>query len=77
MTEKLQLLNDLKFFFSLENDQEMYAEVDTKLRATFGKSMFAQARWLVLWDNTPSIDANGTKAHSVDHLVLLAIGWTF
>lgn len=77
MTEHLQLRNDLKFFFSLEDDREMYGEVDTKLRATFGKGMFAQAQWLVQWDNTPSPDANGIKAHSVDHLVLLAVGWTF
>ncbi len=77
VTDKLQVLNDLKFFFSLEDDREMYGQVDTKLRATLGDGMFAQAQWLLQWDNTPSRDANGIRDHRIDHLLLLSIGWTF
>ena len=77
MSEDWQLLHALKFFFSLEDGDEMYGESDARLRASMGEGMFAQAQWILQWDNTPSRKANGTRNDSIDHLFLLSIGWAF
>jgi putative salt-induced outer membrane protein YdiY len=77
MNEDWQLLHALKFFFSLEDGDEMYGESDARLRASMGEGMFAQAQWILQWDNTPSRKANGTRNDSIDHLFLLSIGWAF
>jgi putative salt-induced outer membrane protein YdiY len=77
MSEDWQLLHALKFFFSLEDGDEMYGESDARLRASMSEGMFAQAQWILQWDNTPSRKANGTRNDSIDHLFLLSIGWAF
>ena len=55
----------------------MYGESDARLRVSMGEGLFAQAQWILQWDNTPSRNANGTRNDSVDHLFLLSIGWAF
>jgi putative salt-induced outer membrane protein YdiY len=77
MAKDWQFLNSIKYFFSLEDNREMYGEADTRLRASIGEGMFAQAQWILQWDNTPSRKANGTRSDSIDHLFLLSIGWSF
>lgn len=77
MNEDWQLLHALKFFFSLEDGDEMYGESDARLRVSMGEGLFAQAQWILQWDNTPSRNANGTRNDSVDHLFLLSIDWAF
>jgi putative salt-induced outer membrane protein YdiY len=77
MSKDWQFLNTIKYFFSLEDGREMYGEADTRLRASMGEGMFAQAQWILQWDNTPSRKANGTRNDSIDHLFLLSIGWSF
>lgn len=77
INESWQFLNTLKYYFSLEDDRDQYGELDSKLRVSMGEGMFAQAQWVLQWDNTPSLDSTGNKAHSLDHLFLLSVGWSF
>ena len=59
-------------FPSLEDPDDIYSKLDTRLKVTINGSLFAQLRWVMDWDNTP---ASGNKR--VDNLYLLTLGWTF
>lgn len=55
---------------SLEDSDDIYTKLDTRLKAAFGESMFGQLQWLYDWNNSP---AAGKERE--DHQLLLAIGW--
>lgn len=57
---------------SLENSDDVYAKLNTRLKASFGESMFGQLQWLYDWNNSPA-----TGAERVDNQYLLSIGWKF
>lgn len=57
---------------SLEDSDDVYAKLDTRLRVNLTEKMFAQAQWVMDWDNSP---APGKE--SVDDRYILSIGWSF
>ena len=61
-----------EIFPSLESSDDVYAKLNTRLKAAFGESMFAQLQWLYDWNNSPA-----TGAERVDNQYLLSIGWKF
>ncbi|MBK8974478.1 MAG: DUF481 domain-containing protein [Planctomycetes bacterium] len=66
------LLQDTEIFPSLEDQNDFYARLDTRLRTTLMGDLFAQLQWIFDYDNTP---APGRERQ--DHRLLLSIGWTF
>lgn len=57
---------------SLEDSDDVLAQLDTRLKATFTESFFGQLQWLYLWDSSP---AAGKERQ--DNQWLLSIGWKF
>lgn len=57
---------------SLEDSDNVYAKVNTRLKASFSEAMFGQLQWLYDWNNSPA-----TGAERVDNQYLLSIGWKF
>lgn len=55
---------------SLEDSDDIYTKLDTRVKAAFGESMFGQLQWLYDWNNNP---ATGKERN--DHQFLLSIGW--
>ncbi len=61
-----------QLFPNLEDKEDIYAQVDTRVKATLTETMFAQLQWVFSWDNTPAPDKE-----RVDNLYVLTVGWTF
>lgn len=59
-----------EIFPSLESSDDIYAKLNTRLKAAFSDKMFAQLQWLYDWNNSPA-----TGAERVDNQYLLSIGW--
>lgn len=70
--EGLKLLHDSEVFPSLEDGDDFYARLDTRLQATLTDNLFAQFQWILDYDNTP---AAGRQRD--DHRLLASIGWSF
>jgi putative salt-induced outer membrane protein YdiY len=72
MSDTTALSNSIEAYPSLEDSKDFYGKSDTKLKANFTKSMFAQLEWVYQFNNTPADDKNRQ-----DNLVILGIGWGF
>ena len=59
-------------FPSLEDKDDVYSKLDTRLKMSLTEKMFAQFQWLFDWDNTP---AQGFERK--DNRYLLTVGWSF
>ncbi len=57
---------------SLEDGDDVYAKVDTRIRVTLTEKMFAQGQWVTDWDNTPAAGKKDT-----DNRYIVSIGWSF
>lgn len=57
---------------SLENSNDVYAKLDTRIKVSLSDKMYAQGQWVMDWDNTPA-----AGKESVDDRYILSIGWTF
>jgi putative salt-induced outer membrane protein YdiY len=57
---------------SLEDTEDVYAKVDTRLKVILSEKMFAQGQWVMDWDNSPA-----TGKESVDNRYIVSIGWSF
>ncbi|HTF86907.1 MAG TPA: DUF481 domain-containing protein [Planctomycetota bacterium] len=57
---------------SLEDGDDVYAKVDTRIKVTLTDKMFAQAQWVMDWDNTPA-----AGKERVDNRYILTVGWAF
>ena len=68
----LKLLHDSEVFPSLEESDDFYARLDTRLQATLTDNLFAQFQWILDYDNTP---AQGRQRD--DHRLLASVGWSF
>ena len=66
------LFNAGAIYPSLEDSQDVYANLDTRLKVVLTEKMFAQAQWVMDWDNTPA-----TGKDRLDNRYLLTIGWSF
>lgn len=62
----------IQVFPSLEDIDDIYAKVDTRLKVNISGSLFAQLQWIYDWNNTPA-----AGKERVDNLYLLTIGWKF
>jgi len=77
-SEKWKLSQSAEIFPSLEDSDDMYAAVDSRVRYMFNDAMFAQFQWIFQWDNTPAIDPNTlTRNDRTDSLYVLTVGWEF
>lgn len=61
-----------EIFPSLEDSDDVYAKLNTRLKAAWGENMFGQLQWLYDWNNSPA-----TGAERVDNQYLLSVGWKF
>ncbi len=64
--------NGAELYPSVENANDIYAKVDTRLKVTLSEKLYAQAQWVFDWDNTPA-----TGNERVDNRYIISIGWTF
>ncbi len=64
--------NGGELYPSLENANDVYAKVDTRLKVTLSDQLYAQGQWVMDWDNTPA-GAN----ERIDNRYIISIGWTF
>ncbi len=71
-SDRWQFTQSGQVFPSLEDSEDVYAQVDTRIKATLSESMFAQLQWVYSWDNTPAPDTE-----RVDNLYVLTVGWSF
>jgi putative salt-induced outer membrane protein YdiY len=57
---------------SLEDAEDLYTKLDSRLKVALTGKMFAQAQWVMDWDNTPA-----AGKERMDNRYLLTLGWTF
>lgn len=57
---------------SLEDKEDVYVKLDTRLKVTLTEKMFAQLQWVMDWDNTPA-----AGKERLDNRYLLTLGWSF
>ncbi len=62
----------LEYFPSLEEQNELYGKIETKLRTYLSETMFAQVQWIANFDNTPS-----SGRERLDNNYNLALGFGF
>ncbi len=72
ITSGIKFLQDSSYFQSLENNDDINAFADTRLRVSLTQEMFTQLQWIFEYDNTPA-----QAADRVDHTVLLSVGVSF
>lgn len=70
--DRWQVSNSGEIYPSLEDANDVYARIETRVKVSLTEAMFAQLGWLMDWDNTP---AEGKER--VDHLFTLTLGWGF
>ncbi|HUR28376.1 MAG TPA: DUF481 domain-containing protein [Planctomycetota bacterium] len=69
---KWAFYNAGEIYPSLEYGDDVNAKEDTRLKVTLTDKMFAQAQWVMDWDNTPA-----AGKERVDNRYILTIGWAF
>lgn len=70
--EKTSLANSIEAFPSLEDAEDYFAKIDTKVKTSLSEKMYAQLQFTLNYDNTPP-DGVG----STDRLLTLGVGWSF
>jgi putative salt-induced outer membrane protein YdiY len=70
ISKSWSLAQNAEAYPSLEDSDDIYTKLDTRLKAAFGESMFGQLQWLYDWNNSPA-----TGKERSDHQLLLSIGW--
>ncbi len=72
ITKGLRFLQNLDVFPGLEDKDDLYLKLDSRLKATLLDNMFAQLQHVMDFDNTPSAGAD-----RMDNRFIIAIGWNF
>lgn len=72
ITKDLSFHNDVEYFPSLEDKDDIFVTMNTSARLALTESMFAQARWLLEYDNTPN-----SGDDRMDNKYFLQVGWAF
>lgn len=72
LSEDTQFLQDVEVLPGLETSDDIFLTKDSRIRTSLTDSMFAQAQWIMIYDNTPS-----PGLERVDHRFLLSLGWSF
>ena len=70
--EGIKLFDDLEVFPSVEDGADFYLTNALYTRMALTDSMFAEPRWEIDYDNTPS-----AGLERLDHRFFLSVGWTF
>jgi putative salt-induced outer membrane protein YdiY len=70
--ERWTLSQEGEVFPSFEEAEDVYVEVDTRLRCDFSDKLYGQFQWIYDWDNTP---AGGAERE--DHRLLISVGYSF
>lgn len=72
INEHVEFRQNGQIFPSLEDSDDVYSRLDTKLDSTLTEKLFARLQWVWDWDNTP---ADGNKKS--DHRIVAGLGWAF
>lgn len=72
VNESLQILQLAEAFPSLEEKDDFYGRLDTRLRSSLTESMYGQLQWILDYDNTPTVGND-----RMDHRFILSVGWSF
>jgi len=74
ISDGIKLLQDVRFFPSLESSDDIYLKKDSRLRFTVAaaKSMFTELQWELDYDNTPS-----SGLERIDNRFFVNVGWEF
>lgn len=72
LIDGIKLLQDVRFFPSLEDADDIYLKKDTRLRMSLAQSMFTELQWELDYDNTPS-----SGLDRIDNRLFLNVGWEF
>jgi len=72
LNDKVVVEQTGEVFQGFEDIEDFNAKLDTRCRATLTDTMFAQAQWVMDYDNTPA-----PHAYRLDHRVILSLGWSF
>jgi len=70
--ERWILSQDSEVFPSLEEAEDVYVEVDTRLRCNLSENLYGQFQWIFDWDNTPA-----EEAERENHRLLFSVGYSF
>lgn len=73
ITESIKLLQYVEAFPSLEDADDIFLRADTRLQMSLTESMFAEIKYELDYDNTPSPLA----PERADHRVFASLGWSF
>ncbi|MFT5049067.1 MAG: putative salt-induced outer membrane protein YdiY [Chlamydiales bacterium] len=71
-TKAVACAQHMKLYPSLEDAEDVFGQLDTRVKVSLTESMFAQAQWVFDWNNTPA-----TGRDRADNLFLVSIGWSF
>ena len=72
LTKALTFAQTGEIYPSLEDQDDVYAKVDTRLKIGFSENLIGQLQWVFDWDNTPAQGAD-----RVDNRFLASVGWKF
>ncbi|MDP6762490.1 MAG: DUF481 domain-containing protein [Planctomycetota bacterium] len=70
--EKWTLSQGAEVFPSIEEADDVYTKMDSRVRYDVSGSMYAQLQWVWDWDNTPAAGLERS-----DHRLFVTVGWTF
>lgn len=73
ISEKTKLLHSVEAYQSVEDQDDIFAQVRTEVVTSLTGSMIASLSWIMDWDNVPAPLAR----ERVDNRVELSIGWSF
>lgn len=71
-TDTVEFEQFMKLYPSLEDKDDIFGQLDSRVKLAVSESMFAQAQWIFDWNNTPS-----PGRERADHLFLIGVGWSF
>jgi putative salt-induced outer membrane protein YdiY len=72
ISDDTRFLQDGEFYPSLEDQEDFYARVDSRLQTSLTDEMFAQLQYILDYDSTPS-----PGFERDDHRFIVSIGWGF
>ncbi len=70
--DRVKFLQGVEIYPSIEQADDLYTKLDSRMRISLGEAMFSQFQWVFDYDNTPSPGLDRQ-----DHRFLIQIGWEF
>jgi len=72
MTDDTEFEQHMKVYPSLEESEDVFGQLDTRVKMSLTEAMFAQFQWIFDWNNNPAAGRKRT-----DNLFLITLGWSF